>query len=318
MIRTSCITTRPEELQEGLFGGVFLFLFEILPYLHRRKIYPKWRIESALYGSVIPGVLDLSYAPPRGNATEIPLAHLRARHSRVLGSDWRCLSALWHAYFKVPARIAQRVEEIPDLHDSLGVHYRGNDKITAGWDTNAISTDDFATIVCDYLSRRQDISSVFVATDDSSFLQALRSRANVAIWSEGVGSYHKTLKPDERISEAENALRDCLALSQCKAVLCTSSALSAFAKVLNPELDIQRCAASKLFADIPYFPIAYVPVHSSTDPIVQSILERSLRGDWTSDARARRFQNRFVSAPRTPPLQRLRQDVKRALKALVS
>ena len=52
------IFTREQDLREGLFGGVFLFMLEVLPLLHERGIRPHWRIDTACYGNVVPDVLE--------------------------------------------------------------------------------------------------------------------------------------------------------------------------------------------------------------------------------------------------------------------
>jgi hypothetical protein len=54
-----------------------------------------------------------------------------------------------------------------------------------------------------------------------------------------------------------------LCLSKCKTVLKNSSALSSFAKVINPSLNIYRINSYKFNPDpnnIPYFPDAYIPL----------------------------------------------------------
>jgi hypothetical protein len=105
---------------------------------------------------------------------------------------------------------------------------------------------------------------------------------------------------EERTTEADRAVIDCLALSRCAVVLNTSSALSAFSKVLNPDLEIYRCAASKMFADIPYFPIAYIPRYESDDVVVAEILARTMADDWLSNPAARRFRKKFAFKSRAP------------------
>src|SRR6516225_4433988 len=106
--RESIIVSAPEGyLDEGLFGRVFLWIFDVLPYLQKRDVYPLWRIPSSLYGYgdnniIIPGVLDLAYAPPKSPAREVSLVDLRNRHCRQLGPDWQAAHALWSDYFRVP------------------------------------------------------------------------------------------------------------------------------------------------------------------------------------------------------------------------
>src|SRR5271170_6264424 len=73
------ITTQPEELTEGLFGQVFLHVFEILPYLDENRLHPKWNIRSLKYGiapdhTIIPGLLDVNdLIPESASAAGRPL-----------------------------------------------------------------------------------------------------------------------------------------------------------------------------------------------------------------------------------------------------
>ncbi len=69
------ISTRPEQLREGLFGQVFLYVFMLLPHLESQGIYPAWAIRSTLYGVpddflVIPGLLEINYDAGVGNYQE--------------------------------------------------------------------------------------------------------------------------------------------------------------------------------------------------------------------------------------------------------
>jgi hypothetical protein len=292
------IYAAPGALKEGLFGGIFLHVFEVLPYLHARQIYPAWDIASLLYGrspgyTVIPGLLDLSYTPPE-TQHRVDIAWLRDRHCAVLGGDWPALQRLWQAYFSIPSRYVERLQPLGELSHALGVHYRGNDKVSVAWDSNPITHADFFLVVQDFLRTRPHLQKLFVATDDKGFLDYVKQHCALPVVDLGGGAHHFTQKSDDaRWQEAELAIVDAVALSRCGAVVNTSSALSAFAKVLRPELEIYRCAASKMFSDIPYFPIAYVPVHTSSDPQVQALIDRMMQGDWTQRREAEPFKSPF-------------------------
>src|SRR5271157_2949499 len=67
-------------------------------------------------------------------------------------------------------------------------------------------------------------------------------------------------------SHAKDAILDCLSLARCRYVLKCMSALSGFAKVLNPDLEVYRVAAMKQ----DWFPDAYIPPHRSQDKAVRS------------------------------------------------
>jgi hypothetical protein len=91
-------------------------------------------------------------------------------------------------------------------------------------------------------------------------------------------------------------------------VLKCSSALSGFAKVLNPRLEAYRVSASKLFTDIPYFPEAYIPRLTSQDPECRGILERQFAGDWLDDPSGGvRFKRPFRTQSRYRASARLRK-----------
>ncbi len=301
-----CIECEASELKEGLFGQVFLFLFEILPYLHQHSIYPAWKIRSSLYGAppdyvAIPGVLDLAYEPPPPPYGTVPLKVLRKKYCNVLGNDWNELSRLWNAYFKIPQRIVDQADSVPGLDTAIGLHYRGTDKLTNTTDSNPITAETFLTLTLDFLASRPETQRIFAATDDFSFVEKLRKAVQLPVINLGEVGFHKQTGPQvDPIQKADRALLDCLLLSRCKSVLQTSSALSSFAKILNPNLEIYRCASSKLFAEIPYFPVAYVPQLSLPNPEAHRILEASMADDWTGVPAVSQYLQPFAYKARYP------------------
>jgi hypothetical protein len=313
------IRCEPMDLQEGLFGQVFLQVFEILPVLHALKLYPAWDIKSSLYGpppsqTVIPGILELAYAAPQGQLAVVPFRKLHRWSCHALGNDWAELARLWRAYFTIPARVEAQADRLGPMQRTLGVHYRGNDKVSADWDTNFLSQDDFVALILDFLGRRPDIARLFVATDDFTFVAKLQSAIALPIVNLGAVGFHKAADEAVTWEKSERALLDCVLLSRCAAVLQTSSALSSFAKVLNPALEIYRCAASKIFSDVPYFPVAYVPPLAPSGGAAIAIMARTMRDDWTSTRRAARFEARFVSRRRSFLRGRFGKSLKRILR----
>jgi len=298
-----CIYSEAAEAREGLFGQVFLFLFELLPYLHSRSIFPAFEIRSALYGAApdyitIPGALDLAYNPPEGPYRRVAMSDLREKHCKVLGNDWTELSRIWHAYFKVPERVLVQATSVPALDKALGVHYRGTDKQTASFDSNPITQDQYLTLIVEFLSARPDIELIFAATDEFSFVDKLRRAVVLPIINLGEVGSHKTTTDIGPQEKADRAMLDCLLLSRCSVALETSSALPSFAKIFNPRLEIYRCAASKFFTDIPYFPVAYVPHIPLTSPEALNILNVTMAADWTTNPKAKRFRKPFSHGAR--------------------
>lgn len=298
------ISTTPDEIVMGLFGGVTLFVFEILPYLESQSIFPAWNIRSVNYGNgpdytIIPGVFDLAYEPNLSSLKEIKLSSLRRHHVRTLGNDWVYLNRLWTLYFKIPERIIDQANNIEDLSETLGLHYRGTDKKTAAWDTNGVSQEDYITLVKDFLKNHSKIFSVFIATDEISFVKKFREEIpSIRIINLGEVEFHLNLSASS--IKGDRALLDCLLLSRCKYVINTSSALSAFSKVLNPDLECYRVAASKLFGEMPYFPIAYIPKLTSNNLECQKILTRLFEEDWLQNKRRnKKYETHFATHKRS-------------------
>jgi hypothetical protein len=297
------ITTTEYELKEGLFGQIVLYVFEILPFLYSKSIFPEWDIKSTLYGTgphytVIPGVFDIAYEQQNGPVQTISLAKLREQQISVLGGDWQYLHELWHFYFKIPTRIINYANEIGDLSFSLGIHYRGNDKNKALWDTNPVAHDEYLTLTNDFIARHPDIKSIFVATDEYAFVEKIKQHFKSSeIINLGAVEFHKNSHNVPQ--KADRAVLDCLLLSRCKYLIMTSSALSGFTKVLNPNLECYRVSASKFFIDIPYFPVAYIPRLTSEDPECERILTKLFEGDWLENEKAnRKFNNGFRTKKR--------------------
>jgi hypothetical protein len=298
------ITTTAAQLQGGLFGQVVLWVFEILPWLRERRMFaPAWNICSHRYGlapdrQIIPGVFDPLVPPDQGTARkEVNLFTLRRYVCSYLGGDFELAHELWHSYFRVPSRIVNRADDVKLTDNVLGVHYRGTDKTTAAWDTNPVTAEDMLRLVVDFIGHRPALDALFVATDEARFLDLVRSKVDLPVVNVGVGEHHK--QAARSLLKADDALLDCLLLSRCRYVVQGSSALSAFAKVLNPSLQSYRVAASKLFAPIPYFPVAYIPRLVSQDAQCQSILNRQMADDWADNGDAlANFGQPFGSRPR--------------------
>lgn len=289
------IMSRPRDLREGLFGQVFLFVFEVLPYLDEKKIKPAWAIRSMLYGSpendylVIPGLLELNYdleAPTR-RTKNVSLKRLRKHATVALGNDWSYVSGLWEKYFRIPKRIIERADSFPNLDAALGLHYRGTDKNQSSVETNFVSQEEFMDLTEDFLEAHPEIRTILIASDEISFSDRLRAKyPGIQIVSSGEVIHHKDLKVQNSFEKGDHAVLDCLLLSRCKYLLKCQSALSGFAKVINPELEAYRISANKLAPwnmEIPYFPDGYLPKYQSKNPRTQEILARLFTDDWTEN-----------------------------------
>ncbi len=302
-----CITCRPEDLDQGLFGQVLPNVLQILPHLYREHIFPAWEIRSRHYADApdyiaLPGVFDLSYTPAEGAARRVSLNEMRRRHSQILGSNWAELAQVWNAYFTVPERTAEQVKaHVPPGKRLLGVHYRGTDKQTSSWDSNAITQGEFLELLQDFLAQQPPFDGVIAASDEQSFIENLKQHVSLPVTNLGAVEFHLSpVHSTTRAEKADRALVDCLLLSKCAVVIETSSALPSFAKLFNPEIEIYRCAASRVFSNMPYFPVAFIPVLPVSGDRSKAVLQRTMRDDWTSHPAMDQYKKPFSFVPRWP------------------
>ncbi len=297
-----------KDLSQGLFGGLFYYLLQLLPYLHEGGLYPQWHLRTTHYGDppdflTLPGILDLAYTPPSGPYRDITLFEMRRRHAHVVGNDWEALHALWKLYFRIPPRILAAAADYLPRGPVLGIHYRGTDKQTNTWDSNPISQEQYLTLIGNFLEDRHEFTAIFAATDEIAFLDRLRQASPLPVLSLGAAEFHLAAEHSTtRAEKADRALLDCLLLSRCGCVLETSSALPSFAKLLNPQLEIYRCAASRLFGELfsgmPYFPVAHIPVLPVRHEASRQILGQTMLMDWTTQPAGQPFLRPFIAQPR--------------------
>jgi hypothetical protein len=309
------IVTTPDELAEGLFGQVVLWTFEILPYLRKKNCFPAWDIKSRLYGiapyyTVIPGVFDEAYEVSGKDVKEVRFSDLRRSHVSILGNDWHYLHQLWHEYFKIPDRILEHANTVRLKQNTLGLHYRGNDKNKALWDSNLVSQEDFIALTSDFLKNHPQIECIFIATDEFSFVEYARQQfSHIDTINLGAVGFHKDGTVPK--GKGDRAVLDCLLLSRCRYVIKCSSALSGFSKILNPDLEIYRVAASKLFTDIPCFPEAYIPILETENSHCREILSKQMADDWSYGKKAGRFRTLFRTAKRHMFLKRCKKLIRK-------
>ena len=309
-MRSICITSEPEDLEQGLFGQTFYYILQILPYLHRKRIFPAWELRTLHYGEppsqiTVPGALELAYEPALGPYRRISLPEMRRRHAHVVGNDWVELNRIWETYFRIPQRVQNRADALSPNGRALGIHYRGTDKQTVTWDSNPITQAQYIDLILDFLAQRPEFDVVIAASDESSFATNLASRVGLPVIPLGEVDFHLATSPSvSRAEKTDRAMLDCLLLSRCNCLIETSSALPSFAKLLRPELEVYRCAASKLFGKLftkmPYFPVAHIPVLPVTRPESAEILRATMQSDWTLSPETAKYRKPFVAEPRWP------------------
>ena len=279
---------KSEYLIHGLFGQLFSWCLEVLPYLEKHGIKPEWHLLSRNYGkppgfNIFPEILRINYLPTEHmEASEIlsleDLKHREGHPSYSFQSDFALANRLFNRYFRLPDEVINAVEAFFLTYPGqriLGLHYRGTDKPGSTIETNPITTDLTLRAACDLLEKKGDIDLVFVASDEESFLARASKALPVPVIS--FQQRRKANRPKD-ISEttfneplfrgheeAENtrigqcALIDSLLLSRCHYLLKSQSALSGWSKIWNPQLEAYRLAAFKQ----DWFPDAFIPLYKT-------------------------------------------------------
>jgi hypothetical protein len=263
----------------GLFGCVLNYIFRTLPLFEEENIDKQniyWDISTIYYGNIFPNILAYenmnNYETIKDDEnTEIldliditvdPPSDAKKYH---LGNDFIELNKLFFKYFTIPQDI-MNVLNTYDLTNYLGVHYRGTNKSTDIEMNDPISIDEFKIIIDSYIIAH-NITHVFLSTDEGEILNYLtKKHANTIITT--ARDLNRDLfwqTPDNYMTNAREAMIDMLCLSKCNTIIKTSSALSAYAKVMNPNINIYRINASiYIMNDIciekPYFPDSYIPL----------------------------------------------------------
>ncbi|MEP7321703.1 MAG: hypothetical protein ABI761_07280 [Saprospiraceae bacterium] len=280
---------------------------EVLPILEKRNTDVSrlhWDIKTKIYGSIFPTILEYKATEKLKwytRKTKLQLKDLRSVQPQyTLGDEFHKLNQLFFKYFKIPDHLEEIASSF-ELENTLGIHFRGTDKTNDRDNTN-ISKDDFY-IIFDSFIKKHPFKIIFLATDENDVYTYLVSKyPDIKIKHsrtfDGQTIFWK-IKPDS-VQNAKEAMVDMLCLSKCKMVLKVSSALSSFAKLVNPDLEIYRLNALKMFNDIPYFPDAYIPLLRK-DVIYSehcnSILGMVQKDDWSLE-HGERFSNFFYKERR--------------------
>jgi hypothetical protein len=166
-------------LSEGLFAQAFVWMLEILPYVKSQGWKPAWQIHTRNYGqppdyNIFPGIIRTLYTPDEDGQT-VSFEYLQQNHPKILGFSGA--AALWNDYFRFTDDVYERLEQFSQTNMSeqtvLGLHFRGTDKNRDQKQTNPVTPYQFLYLVEHFLERHPDVTSIFVATDEDRFLQAV-------------------------------------------------------------------------------------------------------------------------------------------------
>jgi len=247
----------------GLFGSTLTWILEILPYLKKHDIYPNWDIDTQCYGLIFPGIIKPRKVTTTSNIS-ITLQVLKQTQSYKYSlSECTMAHDLFFEFFDISDDILQAVEIIKNQFGTktLGVHFRGTDKF--GKEADYISQEDVIKNITSFLSVN-DFDTLFIVSDDETFITAIK---NVRCFSEKKLVFTNSLRSSDNkplhfkgknIERAKEAMIDSLSLSNCNYVIKTSSCLSDWVKIWNPNIEVYNL--NKFYYN--WFPQKIIPVKS--------------------------------------------------------
>ena len=150
-------------------------------------------------------------------------------------------------YVQLRPAVVDKVNAFAALHFTgktpIAVHFRGTDKAL---EAPRVAWDYCLSTVTHYLAKHPEVDSVFVASDEQAFVGFLASslpQVKVCHHADHHASVdgrpvHLSPHTRENYFRGEDALINCLLLSRCTALIKSSSLLSAWACVFNPQLPV--------------------------------------------------------------------------------
>lgn len=249
--------------KDGLFASIFTWILEVLPYLKKNNIRPKWNIDSYCYGMVFPSILKERNVNVLSN-TAIKLKTLKNYYSyKFNASEWQYAHELFFDYFDIADDILQEVStyQAKFYKKTLGVHFRGTDK--NGNEATRISKENVISNIKAFLLKNTEFITIFVASDETAFINLMKESFDQthklifinALRSDNNNPIHLS---SSGIEQARTAMIDSLTLSKCDFVIKTSSCLSDWVKIWNPTIEVYNL--NKFKKD--WFPQATIPVKS--------------------------------------------------------
>ena len=298
------LTVRSHQLTEGLFGQVLIRCLVVTPYFKKHALRPLWQVLSPNYGpppdfDIFPEVLDLAYEPDRSDRPN-PVLSLEELKDEIghptysFHDDFQLANALFFEHFAFPKSVVATARQLSlqfANNHVLGLHYRGTDKNRDPAESNSVSQQLFLRAVRDFLQEHPTVDMLFVASDEASFVaeaqtvfdlpvisfQQIRSKQGHLdrLLGKDIEPLHKGHHKSQNVHMAHNAIVDALVMAECNYLLKSQSALSAWAKIFNPEIEAYRLSACKN----DWFPDAFIPLYKSADPRLQAELDTVQRGE---------------------------------------
>jgi len=165
-----------------------------------------------------------------------------------------------HRYLPPKAHVVKMVDEFWKTLGAegkvVGVHFRGTDK---SWEAPRVPWEHCLSVVERYVRNHPAVRAVFVASDEHDFIEFMKnSLKDVPVYSHD--DHHRSTSEQPihaktgggGYERGEDALVNALLLAKCSVLIRTTSSLSGWASVFNPDLQV-------ILLNIPYDTALWYP-----------------------------------------------------------
>lgn len=247
---------------QGLFGSSLFWVLNRLPYFHDKKMYPNWEILNINHGdpnnnnNIVPEIIypiKLSDLPSKKvNLNTVPTHNF---------TDFNEANFYFNHFFQFNFEIIQLADNISkNFKNTLGIHFRGNDKTKTNHESICINENQFIKKI-EKFTNSNKFDSIFLLSDDIQIKNDIKDllfekfECDIFV-NDFPTTFHMDQKNmDNRLELTKQSVAEMLALSKCKSVLKSHSAFSSWAKIINPELEMYRVNECKNN----WFPDYYLP-----------------------------------------------------------
>lgn len=297
------IFSNSQDFTEGIYGQCLCWLLEVLYYLEKNNLYNIndnntkviFDINTHNNKNLIPKFIKpkkkYNFDEVNIKLIEISLHKFfidNVANNKLLEintESFKIANKIFNKYFEFNNFILDKVYNL-DINDkTLGIHYRGTDKNYDKGQSNFIKREEMLLIVKDYIENNE-IEKIFCCSDEQAFINEIKieypnkvieynqtrsnNSSNFGFFRKGANSSYV-----DRDNLTYSSIIDMLALSKCKTIIKTSSALSAFSKIINPNIKLYTVSAMKM----PWFPAAVAEKYTSNSEEIKKILKRTMIND---------------------------------------
>jgi hypothetical protein len=287
------IYSESKDFTEGIFGQCLIHLLEVLYYMENNNLINndtniKFDINTLNNGNLIPTFIKPKNICKIDENVKINVKKYKSEkridaYFALNTQSFYKANEIFNRYFIFNDFITKEISNLNISNNSVGIHYRGTDKNYDRGQANPITQDEMLLIIEDYF-KNNTIDKIYCCSDEQTFIEKMLLKyPNIVIIYEQLRSDNSNNYAFFRIGnnhpnrdDLTNAsIIDMLALSNCKTVIKSSSALSSFSKIINPFINLYTVCAMRCG----WFPTAVAEIYKTDSEDIKNILKRTMKGD---------------------------------------